>query len=132
LELAFLTFELVDFLLQLGDAAQCIAMTTLPISDQLTEFEVLALQALHLGTQCGHFLAHVLHQGAQIQGGVTRATDLNQLAVHDHHATKNAQEVEEAGFSFTDALGDSIDGLGEALPVALGSQPLTRWIYALI
>ena len=49
LELAFFTFELFDFLLQLGDAVQGIAMATLPISDLLAEFEVLALQTLDLG-----------------------------------------------------------------------------------
>jgi len=86
LELAFLAFELFDFLLQRGDAAQGIAMTTLPISHLLTQFEVLALQGLDFGTQPGHFLAQVLHQGDQRRDGVTRATDLNQLAVHDHHA----------------------------------------------
>ena len=45
LELPFFTFELLDFLLECGDAFQGIAMATLPISDLLAEFEVLALQA---------------------------------------------------------------------------------------
>jgi hypothetical protein len=80
LELAFFAFKLFDLLLQRGDAAEGVAMTRLPISDLLaefevlalqaldvlTEFEVLALQALNLGTQGGHFLAHALHQGDEI------------------------------------------------------------------
>jgi hypothetical protein len=49
LELAFLAFELFDLLLQGGDALQGIAMATLPIPGLLTEFEVLALQAINLG-----------------------------------------------------------------------------------
>jgi hypothetical protein len=49
LELAFLAFELFDLLLQCGDAVEGIAMTRLPISDLLTEFEVLALQAIDFG-----------------------------------------------------------------------------------
>jgi hypothetical protein len=43
LELAFLAFELFDLPLQRGDAVEGIAMTRLPISDLLTEFEILAL-----------------------------------------------------------------------------------------
>ena len=57
LELAFFAFEVFDVLLQRGDAAQGIAMTALPISRLLTQFEVLALQGLDFGTQPGHFLA---------------------------------------------------------------------------
>jgi hypothetical protein len=49
LELAFLAFELFDLLLQRGDALQGIAMATLPIPGLLTEFEVLALQAIDFG-----------------------------------------------------------------------------------
>ena len=49
LELPFFTFELLDFLLECGDAFQGIAMATLPISDLLAEFEILALQALDFG-----------------------------------------------------------------------------------
>ena len=49
LELAFLAFELFDLLLQRGDAVEGVAMTILPISDLLTEFEVLALQAIDFG-----------------------------------------------------------------------------------
>ena len=48
LELAFFTFELFDFLFQLGDAAQGIAMATLPISGLLTELEVLAFQSARI------------------------------------------------------------------------------------
>jgi hypothetical protein len=115
-ELAFFAFQLFDFLLQRRDAAQCIATTTLPGSDLVTKFEIVAEQALDLGTQRGDLLAQVRHQGDQIRGGVTRDTDLNQLAVHDHHATKKVREVEETGFNFTEVFGDGIDGLGEALP----------------
>jgi hypothetical protein len=43
LELAFLAFELFDLLLQRGDAVEGIAMTRLPISGLLAEFEILAL-----------------------------------------------------------------------------------------
>jgi hypothetical protein len=49
LELAFIAFKLFDLLLQCGDALQGIAMATLPIPGLLTEFEVLALQAIDLG-----------------------------------------------------------------------------------
>jgi hypothetical protein len=49
LELAFFAFELCDLLLQRGDAAEGIAMTTLPISDLLAEFEILAFRALDFG-----------------------------------------------------------------------------------
>ena len=45
LELPLFTFELFDFLLQRGDAEQGIAVATLPISDLLAEFEILASQA---------------------------------------------------------------------------------------
>jgi len=96
LELAFLAFELFNLLLQAGDAVQGIAMTTLPISDLLTEFEVLALQALDLGTQRGHVLAEILHQGDQLRDGVTPARDLNQLAVHDYGFIRKARAVEVA------------------------------------
>jgi hypothetical protein len=49
LELAFLAFESFDLLLRRGGAVEGIAMTILPISDLLTEFEVLALQAIDVG-----------------------------------------------------------------------------------
>jgi hypothetical protein len=49
LELALLAFELFDLLLQRGDAVEGIAMTRLPISGLLTEFEVLAPQAIDFG-----------------------------------------------------------------------------------
>jgi len=49
LELALLALKLFDLLLRRGDAAEGIAMTRLPISDLLTEFEVLALQAIDGG-----------------------------------------------------------------------------------
>jgi len=49
LELAFLALELFDLLLRRGEAVEGIAMARLPISDLLTEFEVLALQALDFG-----------------------------------------------------------------------------------
>jgi hypothetical protein len=86
LELTFFPFELFDFLFQRGDAAQGIAMATLPISHLLAQFEVLALQALDLGAQLGHFLAPFLHQEDQLRGGVIGTTDLNQLSVHDQQA----------------------------------------------
>ena len=60
LELPLFTFELLDFLLECGDAFQGIAMATLPISDLLAEFEILALQALDFGAQLDHFPARVL------------------------------------------------------------------------
>ena len=62
LELAFLAFELFDLLLQRGDAVEGIAMTRLPISDLLTEFEILALQAMDSSAELANFPAHVLHQ----------------------------------------------------------------------
>ena len=44
LELPFFTFELLYFLLECGDAFEGITMASLPISELLAEFEVLALQ----------------------------------------------------------------------------------------
>jgi hypothetical protein len=49
LELALLAFQLFDLLLQRGDAVEGIAMARLPISGLLTEFEVVALQAIDFG-----------------------------------------------------------------------------------
>jgi hypothetical protein len=49
LELALLAFELFDLPFQRGDAVEGIAMTRLPISGLLAEFEVLALQAIDFG-----------------------------------------------------------------------------------
>ena len=73
LEWAFLAFEWFDLLLQRGDAVEGIAMTRLPISDLLTEFEILALQARDASAERANFPAHVLHQSNQIRGGVARA-----------------------------------------------------------
>jgi hypothetical protein len=73
LELAFLAFELFDLLLQRGDAVEGIAMARLPISDLLTEFEILALQAMDSSAELANFPAHVLHLSDQIRGGVARA-----------------------------------------------------------
>jgi hypothetical protein len=49
LKLASLAFELFDLLLARGDAVEGIAMTRLPVSDLLAEFEVLALQTIDWG-----------------------------------------------------------------------------------
>jgi hypothetical protein len=73
LELASLAFELFDLLLQRGDAVEGIAMTRLPISDLLTEFEIPALQAMDSSTELANLPSHVLHQSNQIRGGVARA-----------------------------------------------------------
>jgi len=40
--LTFLSFELLDLVFKSGDAAQGIAMATLPISHLLSQFEVVA------------------------------------------------------------------------------------------
>jgi hypothetical protein len=85
-ELTLFPFELFDSLFQRGDAAQGIAMATLPISHLLAQFEVVALQAIDLGAQVGDFLAPLLHQEDQLRGGVIGTTDGNQLAVHDQQA----------------------------------------------
>ena len=58
-------------------------MATLPISGLLTEFEVLAFQAIDFGAEVSDFLAQSRHQGDQLRGGVAGATDLYQLAIHD-------------------------------------------------
>jgi hypothetical protein len=86
LELALFPFELFDFLFQRGDAAQGIAMATLPISHLPAQFEVVASQALDLGAQLGHFLAPFLDQEGQRRGGIIGTTALSQLAVHDQQA----------------------------------------------
>ncbi len=83
LEFAFFPFELFDFLLQLGDAEQGIAMATLPIAGLLAQFEVLSFETLDFGAEVSDFLAQSRHQGDQLQGGVAGATDLDQLAIHD-------------------------------------------------
>ena len=82
LELAFFAFKLFDLLLQRGDAAEGIAMTRLPISDLLPEFEILALEAMDFGAQLADFPTQVLHQSNQLRGGVAPMTELNQLAIH--------------------------------------------------
>ena len=91
-ELAFFTFELFDFLFQLGDALQGIAMATFPISGLLAEFEVLALETLDLGAEVRDFLAQGRYQDHQLRGGADRATDLYQLAIHDHLGLPNTAE----------------------------------------
>ena len=73
LELAFLAFQLFDLLLQRGNAVEGIAMARLPISDLLTEFEILTLQAMDSSAELANFPAHVLHQSDQICGRVARA-----------------------------------------------------------
>ena len=84
-ELPFFTFELLDFLLECGDAFQGIAMATLPISDLLAEFEVLALQALDFGAQLEDFPVRALDWVNQLRGGAARTyTDLYELVDHDH------------------------------------------------
>ena len=85
LELPFFTFELFDFLAPTAAMrSQGIAMATLPISDLLAEFEVLALQALDFGAQLEHFPVRALDWVNQLRGGAARTTDLYQLVDHDH------------------------------------------------
>ena len=91
-ELAFFTFELFDFLIQLGDALQGIAMATFPISDLLVELEVLALETLDLSAELRDLLAQGPYQDHQLPGGADRATVLYQLAVHDHLGLPNTAE----------------------------------------
>jgi hypothetical protein len=79
LKLALLAFELFDLLLQRGDAVEGIAMARLPISDLLTESEILALQAMDSSAELANFPAHVLHQSDQIRGGVARANGTGAL-----------------------------------------------------
>jgi len=79
LELAFLALEVFDLLLQCGDAVEGIAMTRLPISGLLTEFEVLALQAIDFGVERADLSAQVLHQSDQRRGGVARANGTGAL-----------------------------------------------------
>ena len=79
LELAILAFQWFDLLLQRGDAVEGIAMTRLPISDLLTEFEVLALQAIDFGVELAHLSAQVLHPSHQRRGGVARANGIGAL-----------------------------------------------------
>jgi len=59
-------------------------MATLPITDLLALFEVLALQALDFGAQLEHFPARVLDWVNQLRGGAARTTDLYQVANYDH------------------------------------------------
>ena len=99
-ELAFFTFELLDFSFQLGDALQGIAMATFPISDLLAEPEVLTLETLDLGAQLRDFLAQGPYQDHQLPGGADRATDLYQLAVHDHLGLPKIAEKEKRLVSF--------------------------------
>jgi hypothetical protein len=62
LEFAFFPLELFDFLLQLSDAAEGLAMETLPIARLLTQFEVLALESREFAAQLVDFLAPLIHQ----------------------------------------------------------------------
>ena len=75
-ELAFVTFKLLDFLFQLGDALQGIAMANFPISSLLAEFEVLTLETLDFGAELRDLLAQLPDQDHQLRGGANRATDL--------------------------------------------------------
>ena len=92
LELAFFTFELLDLLFQRGDALQGIMMATFPISGLLAEFEVLTLETLDRAAEIRNFLAQGPYQDHQLRGGVDRATDLYQLASHDHLGLPNTVE----------------------------------------
>ena len=51
LQLAFLAFELFDFLLYRGDALQGLAMAALPVFGLLAEAEVLTLQSLYFSSR---------------------------------------------------------------------------------
>ncbi len=77
LELTLFALELFDFLLQCGDATQGIAMTALPVSRLLTEFEVLTFHAINFGVKLAHLSAQVLYQSNQFAGRVARATGTN-------------------------------------------------------
>ena len=63
LKLPLFTFELLDFCSKVAMRQQGIAMATLPISDLLTELEILASQVLGLVAQTQPFLVWDRHQG---------------------------------------------------------------------
>jgi len=112
-ELAFFTFELLDFLFQLGDAMQGIAMTTFPISDLLAEFEVLTLKTLDFRAQLRDFLAQDPYQDHQLRRRADWATDLYQLAVHDHLGLPNTAEKEKGVVPPHSDQGDPINDVLE-------------------
>ena len=72
-----------------------IVMATFPISGLLAEFEVLTLETLDLGAQLRDLLAQGPYQNRQLRGGADWATDLYQLAVHDHLGLPNTAEKEK-------------------------------------
>ncbi len=83
-ELAFFTLEFFDLPIQPGDPLQGIAMATSLIASILAELVFLTVQALNFGSQFSDFLAQRLHQGNQRRGGITAATELHQLTIHDY------------------------------------------------
>ena len=74
MEWVFSAFELFNRLIQGGDAIESIAMTRLPISDMLAEFEILALQAMGWNAKFVEYAAHVQHQSHQFGGRDARAS----------------------------------------------------------
>jgi hypothetical protein len=121
-ELTFFTFDLFDFLFQLGDALQGIAMATSPIADLLAELEVLALETLDLVAQLRELLAQGSYQNRQLRGGAGWGTDLYQLAVHDHLGLPNTAEKEKGlVVSFHPNQGDQPDDTSRI------RETLVRW-----
>ena len=115
LELPFFTFELLDFLLECGDAFQGIAMATLPISDLLAEFEVLALQAWtsvrNLSTSQFEHSTGSINSGEEPLGQQTCTS----WSIMTTLVYRNGRDLGRGGFPFIHYRQTCTDGIGEAL-----------------
>ena len=117
MELPFFTFELLDFLLKCGDPFQGIAMATLPISDLLAEFEILASQALDFGAQLDHFRARSYCSTGSINSGEVALDE--QICTSWPFITalvyRNGRDLGRGGFPFIHYKQTCTDGISEAL-----------------
>ena len=112
---AFFPLELFDFLLQRGDAEQGIAMATLPITDLLAEFEILASQrSTSASTQPlpgAEFSTGSINSGEEPLGQqiCTSWPFMTNLVYRD------GRDLGRGGFPFIHYRQPCTDGIGEAL-----------------
>ena len=115
LELPFFTFELLDFLLQCGDAFQGIAMATLPRSHVLAQFEVLALQGLtsvwKLSTSQFEHSTGSTNSGEEPLGQQTCTS----WSIMTTLVYRDGRDLGRGGFPFIHYKKACTDGIGEAL-----------------
>ena len=83
--------------------------------------------------QLAHFPAQVLHQSNELRGGVarslvTRATELNQLAIHSQQALPKTTRIEKKWTCFHYGKRTVDDRFGEAL-LSIGHNLFSSKIY---